>query len=154
MKKFGLISFFIVFTATAFGQQFLWTTLKDSATKYVPLENVTNKVLEFYDSYKFYYDGSGYSKDGFFKMFESSQSYKNFNTSRWKDLKKKIYEMDSLTVIAFRSNLGQGSVILVMCISKENVNLISFSNNYEQDAMLTFSTEREKFSKWFKTLLE
>lgn len=154
MKKFVLIFFFIVFTATAFGQQFLWTTLKDSATKYVPLENVTEKVLEFYDHYEYYYDGSGYSKDGFFKMFESSQSYKNSNTSRWKDLKKKIYAMDSLTVIAFKSNLGQGSVILVMCISKENVNLISFSNNYERDALFTHSTERQKFSKWFETLLE
>lgn len=154
MKKFLLIFSFVVFTATAFGQQFLWTTLKDSTTKYVPLENVTNKVLEFYDQYKFYYDGSGYSKDGFFKMFESSQSYKNSNTSRWKDLKKKIYAMDSLTVIAFKSNLGQGSVILVMCISKENVNLISFSNNYEKDTLFTHSTEKQKFSKWFKTLLE
>ena len=154
MKKFLLFFPFIVFTTNAFGQQFLWTTLKDSTTKYVPLENVTNKVLEFYDQYKFYFDGSGYSKDGFFKMFESSQSYKNSNTSRWRDLKKKINAMDSLTVIAFKSNLGQGSVILVMCISKENVNLISFSNNYEQDALLTYSTETQKFSKWFKTLLE
>lgn len=154
MKKLVLIFFFIVFTATAFGQQFLWTTLRDSATKYVPLENVTEKVLEFYDHYEFYYDGSGYSKDGFFKMFEGSKSFKNSNTSRWKVLKKKIYEIDSLTVIAFKSNLGQGSVILVMCISKENVNLISFSNNYEQDAILTYSTDREKFAKWFKTLLD
>ena len=154
MKKFLLIFPFIVFTSNAFGQQFLWTSLKDNTTKYVPLENVTNKVLEFYDQYKFYYDGSGYSKDGFFKMFEGSKSFKNSNNSLWKDLKKKINAMDSLTVIAFKSNLGQGSVILVMCISKENVNLISFSNNYEKDALFTHSAERQNFSKWFKTLLE
>ncbi|OJY96992.1 MAG: hypothetical protein BGP13_25290 [Sphingobacteriales bacterium 40-81] len=154
MKKNGLSFFFIVFTSIAFGQQFLWTTFKDSATKYVPIENVTEKVLEFYDHYQFYFDGSGYSKDGFFKMFEASKSFKNSNASRWKDLKNKIYKIDSLTVIAFKSNLGQGSVILVMCISKENVNLISFSNNYEQDAILTYSTDRGKFSKWFKTLLD
>lgn len=154
MKKLLLIFSFIVFTATTFGQQFLWTTLKDSATKYVPLENVTEKILEFYDHYEFYYDGSGYSKDGFFKMFEGSKSFKNSNASRWKGLKKKIYEIDSLTVIAFKSNLGQGSVILVICISKENVNLISFSNNYERDAILTYSTDRRKFAKWFNTLLD
>jgi hypothetical protein len=154
MKKFLLAFFLVAFTASVFGQQFLWTTIKDSATKYVPLESVTEKVLEFYDHYEFYNDGSGYSKAGFFKMFEGSKSFNNSNTSLWKGLKNKINEIDSQTVIAFKSNLGQGSVILVMCISKENVNLISFSNNYEQDALLTYSSEREKFSKWFKTLLD
>lgn len=154
MKKLVLIFFFLVFTITSFGQQLLWTTIKDSDTKYVPLENVTEKVLEFYDHYKFYFDGTGFSKHGFFNMFEGSQTFKNSNTSHWKDLKKKIYENDSLSIIAFKDNLGQGSVILVMCISKENVNLISFSNNYEQDAISTYSTDREKFAKWFKTLLD
>ena len=100
MKKFLVAFFLVAFTATVFGQQFLWTTIKDSATKYVPLESVTDKVLEFYDHYEFYNDGSGYSKAGFFKMFESSKSFNNSNTSLWKGLKNKIYEIDSPTVIA------------------------------------------------------
>lgn len=151
MKNIGFIFCFIIFTSSAFGQQFLWSTVKDSTIKYVPLENVTNEVLEFYDHYDLYYDGAGFSKEGFFKMFEGSQSYKNSNTSQWKYFKQKIDKINDLTVFAFRSNSGKGSAILVLCVTKENVNLITFSNIYEGDAQ--FTTDREKFAKWFKTLL-
>ena len=140
----------MILTSFAFGQQFLWSTKKDSVVKHIPLEDVTNEVLEFFDHYDVYYDGAGFTKEGFFKMIESSQSYKNSNAP-WKDLKKKIYEVNELTVFAFRHNLGKGSVVLVMCISKDNINLITFSNNYERDAILT--VDREKFAKWFETLL-
>jgi hypothetical protein len=153
MKKIGLIYCLIFFTSPVFGQQFLWTTVKDSTNKYVPINEVTNKVLEFYDFYHYYHDGSGYSKDGFFKMLESYQS-SNSDKTRWQDLKKKISSIDSLTVIAFKSNLGKGSVITVMCITKENVNFITFSNNYEEDDIIIYHSEKEKFAKWFKTLLE
>ena len=141
-------------TNTAFGQQFLWSTSKVNDLRHVPIDSVTCEVLKFYDHYEFYFDGAGYSKDGFIKSFESSQSYKNSSTSAWKDFKTKIYEITDLTVIAFRTNEGKGSVILVLCISKENVNLISFSNTYESDARLTYSTDREKFARWLKTLLD
>lgn len=154
MKNIGFIFCFIICTTSAFGQQFLWSTVKDTTIKYVSLENVTDEVLEFYDHYEFYYDGAGFSKEGFFKMFEGSQSYKNSNTSQWKDFKKKIDKINDLTVFAFRSNSGKGSVILVLCVTKENVNLITFSNTYEADSQLTYSTDREKFAKWFKTLLD
>ena len=152
MKKIGFI-ILLFFATSAFGQQFLWTTAKkDDDTKYVPIEDVTDKVLEFYDHYEYYYDLSGYNKDGFFKTFESSQSHKDSNTFDEKMLKRKIYEIDTPTVFAFKGNLGKGSVILVMCVSKENVNLIVFSNNYDADVISTLS-DREEFAKWFKTLL-
>jgi|SRR5688572_17195229 len=154
MKNIGFTFCFIILTSSAFGQQFLWSTVKDTVIKYVPLENVTNEVLEFYDHYEFYYDGAGYSKGGFFKMFEGTQAYKNSNTPQWKDFKNKIDKINDLTVFAFRSNSGKGSVILVLCVTKENVNLISFSNTYEKDPVLTHSSDREKFAKWFKTLLD
>jgi len=151
-KNIAFIFCFIIFTSTAFGQQYLWSTVKDTASKYVPLENVTDEVLEFYDQYKYYYDGAGFSKEGFFKMFEGTQSYKNSSTSQWKDIKIKIDKINALTVFAFRSNSGNGSVILVLCVTKENVNVISFSNTREKDALGTY--DREKFAKWFRTLLD
>jgi hypothetical protein len=154
MRAYKLILFLIFFTSTASGQQFLWTTVKSSDSKYVAIEDVTEKVLEFYDHYRCYYDGSGYSKKGFFKGFEESRSFENANTSLWKELKEIIDQVDTPTVLALKDNLGHGSVVLVMCISKENVNLITFSNNYEQDGILTYSTDREKFAKWFRTLLK
>lgn len=154
MKKLTLILWYMVFTSTAFGQQFLWTTLKDSTAEYVPIEKVTEKVLAYYDHYKTYFDGTGFSKAGFFKFLESSASLNNADTLLWNGLKRKINIIDSMTVMAFKSNLGSGSFILVMCISKENVDFIRFSNNFERGAILSSSYDKEKFEKWFKTLLE
>ncbi len=154
MKKIGLTFCFGIFITTAFGQQFLWSTIKDTTSKYVPLDSVSSKVLEFYDHYEYYYDGAGYNKDGFVKSFEGSQSYKNSSTSGWKNFKKKIYEIKELAVFAIRVNSGHGSVVMVLCVSKENVNMIVFSNTYEKDAISIIPYEREKFAKWFKTLLE
>jgi len=56
-------------------QQLLWTTSEKSGEKYIPIETVSDKVLDFYEHYRFYYDGSGFSKNGFIKSFESSSSY-------------------------------------------------------------------------------
>jgi len=154
MEKIRFIFCLIFLTSTAYGQQFLWSTVKDSTSKYVPIDSVSSKVLEFYDHYEYYYDGAGYNKDGFVKSFEGSQSYKNSSTSGWKNFKKKIYEIKDLAVFAIRLNSGQGSVVMVLCISKENVNMIVFSNTYERDAIQIIPYEREKFAKWFKTLLE
>ena len=101
----------------------------------------------------FYYDLSGFDKDGFIKMFEGSQAYKTSGTSKWKEFKKALKNIHDLTVFATRSNSGQGSEILVLCISKENVNVVMFSNTYGANALLASGVEKEKFEKWFKTLL-
>jgi hypothetical protein len=149
MRKIGLIIGFIILTLSAFGQQFLWSTVKDTTSKHVPLENVTKEVLNFYDYYEFYYDLTGFSKD----VFLNSKSFKNSGISNdtWNSLKKKIYNVEDLTVFAFKTNEGRGSVILVMCISKDNVDMICFSNTYERDALWTI--DREKFKNWVNTLL-
>ena len=152
MKKTGFIFCFMFLASSVFGQQFLWTTVKDTVNKwekYVPLDNVTSEVLNYYDLYEFYFDGSGFSKDGFFEFIEKFEN----NSDDWGVLKKKIYEIGDLTVFAFKGNSGQGSFVFVMCISKNNVNLIMFSNNYEPGCIMTHGSEREKFTKWFKTLL-
>lgn len=153
-KPISLLLFFTVLTFNVFGQQFLWTTANDSTIKHVPLEKVTDMVLEFYDHYEYYFDGSGYSKEGFFKEFEKSQSFKNTNSSAWKELKEKISKVDSLMIIAFKSNSGYGSEVLVMCISKANINSIGFLHNYERGAITIYPSEKDKFIKWFNTLLE
>jgi len=147
MRKIGFIIGFVVLTSSVFGQQFLWSTVKDTTSNYVPLNDVINEVLKFYDHYDFYYDASGFSKDRFFEFVENFEN----NSDDWKKLKKKIYDIKDLTVFALRDNLGRGSVVFVMCISKDNINMLLFSNNYEPDAILT--TDRNKFVNWFKTLL-
>lgn len=145
---------FILFASTSFAQQFLWSTINDSSTKYVPIENITDKVLDYYDHYKHYYDGSGFNKAGFFKEFEKSIPFKYVNASEWKRIKQKIIQIKNPVALAFKSNSGHGSEVFVLCISKENVNMLVFSNDYDLGAVFTYTTEREKFAKWFRTLLE
>jgi len=129
MKKIGIIIGFVILSSSVFGQQFLWSTVNDSTSKYVPLENVTSEVLNFYDQYEYYFDASGFSKDGFMEFVNNFGS----KSIDWKNFKKKIDKIDKLTVFALRSNFGRGSVVFVMCISKENVNMLVFTNSYEPD---------------------
>lgn len=156
MKKTSCIIFFLLVATFSFSQQFLWTTKKDdsSQVKYVTLKDVADEVLEFYDHYEYYYDGAGYSKDGFVKYFEKSQSFKNSGNQGWDAFKKQMYQTTEITVFAFRTNTGKGSAVLVLCISKENVNLVTFTNIIEENFNITHRSDREKFKKWFNTLLE
>lgn len=152
MKKAILFIFFLLFNSTFFGQQFLWSTLENNSVKHVPLENITEEVLKFYDHYDQYHDGAGYSKINFLKTIEkygdSSESWKNF--------KQMILKTETLTVFAMRSNTGKGSAVFVICVNKENVNYIIFSNTYEiaSETIVHIDSEREKFTKWLQTLLE
>ncbi|MDR2964790.1 MAG: hypothetical protein LBU88_03340 [Treponema sp.] len=49
MKRIWFIIYFFIFTSSLFGQQFLWSTVRDTAERYVPLNNVTREVLNIYD---------------------------------------------------------------------------------------------------------
>jgi hypothetical protein len=142
MKKIGFLFLFFILTVSVFGQQFLWSTLRDKAERFVPINNVTREVLEFYDQYELYLDYSGFSKDRFIESFDYG-----FDDWSW------LYDINELTVFALRSNSGRGSIVMVMCISNNNVNTIIFSNNYEPGCIFTHSTGREKFLRWFRTLL-
>jgi hypothetical protein len=146
MKKIGFIIGFLILSSSLFGQQFLWSTLRDKAERYVPLNNVTKEVLTFYDQYDRYYDFSGFSKDRFIEIFDYG-----FDDWKW------MYDIENLTVFALRSNSGRGSVVIVMCISKNNVNTIIFTNNLEPELgynyVSTFKFDKDKFTNWFKTLL-
>lgn len=115
--KIGFAILLATLTSAAFGQQYLWTTVKNdtSGVKYVPLSTVTKEVLTFYDHYNYYFDLTGFSKKRFIE--EINYGFQDWN---W------LYNIKDLTVSAVKSNSGTGSLIMIMCISKENVNLIIF----------------------------
>lgn len=141
--------------STLSAQQLLWTTSEKSGEKYIPIETVSDKVLDFHEHYRYYYDGSGFSKNSFIKSFESSNSYKKISDeSVWKELKEIVKTINTPTVVAFKDNLGNGSVVFVICITKENVDMLSFSNNYEDNALLTHETDEDEFKKWFNSFLK
>ncbi len=151
MKKIKLLLCFIIFTSSVYGQQFLWSTSENTAPKYVPLENITSEVLNYFDHYQLYHDGAGYSKNNFLKVIEKYGD----KTESWKNFKQMILKIETLTVFAIRSNTGEGSEILIICITKDNVNFVSFSNNYESGSQMIIhvESERKKFAKWFETLM-
>ena len=148
MKKIVFALLFATTVSYVFGQQKLWTTVKNgndtSGIKYVSLTNVTKEVLAFYDQYNYYFDLTGYSK----KRFIEEINY-GFDDWNW------LFDIKETTVFALKSNAGRGSLIMVMCVSNENVNLILFSNDIllHKNPQQISPYERDKFAKWFKTLL-
>jgi len=143
MRKIVLLFLFSSLAVSAFGQQFLWSTIPDAAERYVPINNVVREVMEFYDQYRFYLDFTGFSKDGFIQTMDYG-----FDDWEW------VRDIDKLTVFALRTNLGQGSIVLVMSISRNNVNMVVFTNAFERGALMTHSgPNREQFSRWFRTTM-
>ncbi len=145
MKK---VLFVLLFSpALVFGQQILWTTtqvgkLKGSDVNLIPLESVTDKVLDFYDYYDYYFDLSGFSKDGLTEILKKDKRVGN------------SIQLDSMmvfnkpTAIAYKTNDGSGSIVAVLFIQKDNLDIIIFSNNIERGAINTM--DRDLFAKWLK----
>ena len=148
MKKIKFALLLLTLTSSIYGQQNLWSTVKNdndtSGFKFVPLTNVTKEVLTFYNQYNYYFDLSGYSK----KRFIDEINY-GFDDWKW------LYDIKDLAVFALKSNAGRGSFIMVMCVSKDNVNLLLFSNDIllHKNPLSTGSYKKDNFIDWFKTLL-
>lgn len=146
MKSFLTFILFLTLTKSSFSQQFLWSTIKNDSIgiKHVPINNIIKEVLTFYDQYDFYFDLSGYSK----KRFIEEINY-GFDDWNW------LNDIEDLSVFAVRTNSGRGSVVMIMCISKDNVNLILFSSDIllHENPQSTGDYDKDKFVSWFKTLL-
>ncbi len=140
----------LVLTVSGFGQQALWSTVGNNDIKYIPYNNVTKEVLEFYDLYKFYFDFTGFNKDELKKI--AIEKY-NHDEKDW----NWINDIEERAVFAFRTPIEGGSAIILWCIDKNNFHMVIFSNVYDSGANMTYNGEmrsdRERFEKWFKTLL-
>lgn len=150
MKKHYFIFCYLIFSVSSFGQQFLWSTNNDTLSKHIPLEQVSDEILKFYDHYEFYHDGAGYNKDTFFKEIGKYEG----NSSSWNSFKNEIRKIEELTVFVMRANSGNGSEVLVLFVTKDNLNMLEFSNSYESDRIMTLDYERDKFINWLETLKE
>ncbi|GGG51613.1 hypothetical protein [Bizionia arctica] len=149
MNKLISLLFLLLLTQGLYAQQFLWSTIENDDFEYVSIENVTSRVLDIYDVYEYYSDGTGYSKSDFLNIMEKYSG----NSKNWEELKKTITEIDNLTVFAIKDNLGNGSVILIVMVSPKGVDIVAFTNNYELDIINTSPYDKEKFEKWFNSLL-
>ena len=155
MKKVIYIVFLVLFglikSSDVSGQQVLWTTMEGLPNeKYIPVENVKSKVLEYYGTYEYYIDGSGYDIDSFLKTFKLGSQIGEF--------KKKMNEKNvNKLVLCFKTNSGKGSTISVLILGQKNFDMVGFTNVYGGGVQPTYSNierDRIKFEKWFDTLLE
>ena len=155
MKKviyvFFLVLFGLIKSSDVSGQQVLWTTMDGIPNeKYIPVENVKGKVLEYYGTYQYYIDGSGYDIDSFLKTFKLGSQIGEF---------KKIMKEKNVNklVLCLKTNSGKGSTISVLILGQKNFDMVSFTNVVGTGVQLTYSnieSDRIKFEKWFDTLME
>jgi hypothetical protein len=155
MKKVIYFVFLVLFglikSSAVSGQQVLWTTMEGIPNeKYIPVENVKSKVLEYYGTYEYYIDGSGYDIDSFLKTFKLGSQIGEF--------KKKMKEKNvNKLVLCFKTNSGKGSTISVLILGQKNFDMVGFTNVYGGGVQPTYSNierDRVKFEKWFDTLME
>ncbi len=145
-----LLFILLMLPCCAVGQQLLWSTteseaLKDFKINLITVERVTETVMDYYDIYDYYYDLTGFSR-GSFKTFLEN----NVKAANSIQLDGKMM-FDKPTAFAFKTNDGRGSIVVVVFIQEENLDIILFSNNLDKDAKSTTASEREKFNRWFSS---
>lgn len=160
MKKY-LLLFLLFISSSSFGQQYLWTTNKsglfpNSEMKVISKDEVLDKLKFYYENYKLYFDGTGFTKEGFFEKFETSNSYKLADKSNWEQFKKSVSEIKELTITCLKSNEGTGSNITIIIVNKNNFDTIIFSNKIDNGFIPTMGLDFgfPKFEKFYKSLIE
>lgn len=149
MKNITIALLFLI-PSFCFSQQFLWSTTQINKLETRDLElidksEVTNKVLDYYNFYEYYYDLSGFSRTGLEEFLKNNLSAAHLLTFDRTMLPEKP------AALAFKSNNGRGSMVIVMFIQKENIDLIIFTNELGQGVITTYSTEVDKFKKWISS---
>lgn len=155
MKKLLIVLFVGVFStlksSDVFGQQFLWSSTKDITNeKFVPIEDVKGKVMEYYNTYDYFIDGSGYDIDSFLKVFKLGTQIGEF--------KKKMKEKNlNKLVLCLKTNSGKGSTISVLILGQKNFDMVSFTNIVGDGVQPTnhySENGKLRFEKWFDSLME
>jgi len=166
MKKYTL--FILLFVSlNSFGQQYLWTTNKNglypnSEMKVISKEDVLKKLLGYFETYEYYYDFTGFTKDGFFKEFEGSSTYKTsseVDKNKWVSFKKSVREIKETTIICIKSNDGNGSSISILVVNKNNFDSFRFSNRGLLLGSISTHNgrdedEKNRFIKFYRSLIE
>jgi len=158
MKKVIYIVLFVVFglikSSDVSGQQVLWTTIKQmDEYKYLPISDVKSKVVEFYDTYYYRQDQTGYDINTFIKFLNKTIG-KGVTNDRWRDKLKEI--QTEKMVICMKTNNGSGSVISVIFLGEKSFDTINFSNTiFSEGGDINRQDEefKRRFLKWYDSLM-
>ena len=119
--------------------------------KVISKDEVKNKLLDYYENYRYYYDYTGFTKEGFFDKFK--EYIVGNDNSKWEEFKKSFSQTNELTISSIKGNLGNGSVIMILIVSKNNFDMIVFSNQVDNGLIHTSKYEIDKFIKFYKSLI-
>lgn len=158
MKKLLIVLFVLALStlksSDVNGQQVLWTTIKEmNEYKLLPIGEVKNKVVEFYDTYYYRQDQTGYDIDTFFKFLNKTIG-KGLTNERWRDKLKE--NQTGKMVICMKTNNGSGSVISVIFLGEKSFDTINFSNTiFVEGSDINRQDEefKRRFLKWYDSLM-
>jgi len=167
MKKILLTiiiySFLGLLGSKVLGQQFLWTTNKkglypNSEIKVISKDDVQKKLLDYFELYDYYYDLTGFTKNGFYREIENSSWFNQNDNKDWGKFKNSISEINELTITSIKNNTLEGSEITILVINKDNFEVITFSNKIYKGFISTsngiISDYKNRFIKFYKSLVE
>lgn len=152
LKIFFLCAALIAIQSKGYSQQLLWTTASDAKEKKIPKSQVINEILKQYDFYEYYVDATGFTRESFTSMLKEGKGVKGATTSKDPKVDSRLAGIKEPTIFAWKDNTGSGSLVIVLSVNGDNIDMLVFSNQIEFGSISTSEYDRNKFSKWLKTI--
>ncbi len=151
--KYLIFSFaLITLCSKGNSQQLLWTTASDAKEKKIPKSQVVTEILKQYDFYEYYYDATGYTQESFASLLKGGKGISGSSTSKNPKVDSRLAGIKEPTIFAWKDNTGTGSLVMVLSIDGDHVDMLVFSNQIESGSIATNKFDRNKFSKWLNTM--
>jgi hypothetical protein len=145
-----LVFFCLLKSSNVVGQQLLWTSSSEiKEATYLPNDRIKEKVMEYYDNNKYFFDKTGYDINYFLKIFKLDSKIGSY--------KKKMNERNIKKLIfCVKTNPGDGSVISLLILGDKTFDMVSFSEVISSGSQRTEPEDikiRTKFEKWIDGIL-
>ena len=113
-------------------QQLLWTTASDAKEKKIPKSQVIIEILKQYDFYEYYIDATGYTQESFASLLKGGNGITGSSSSKNPKVDSRLAGIKEPTIFAWKDNTGTGSLVMVLSIDGDNIDMLVFSNQYER----------------------
>lgn len=154
LKTFFLCAALITHQSKGYSQQLLWTTASDAKEKKIPKSQVVNEVLKQYDFYEYYIDATGYTQESFASLLKGGKGISGSSTSKNPKVDARLAGIKEPTIFAWKDNTGTGSLVMILSIDGDNIDMLVFFNNSEQGSISTAAYKRKKFINWIKSVFK
>ena len=153
--KYLIFSFaLITLCSKGNSQQLLWTTASDAKEKKIPKSQVVTEILKQYDFYEYYYDATGYTQESFASLLKGGKGISGSSTSKNPKVDSRLAGIKEPTIFAWKNNTGTGSLVMVLSIDGDHVDMLVFSNQIESGYISTNESDRTKFTNWLTSVFK